>query len=65
MVTMRTVTEKDRQRRLEAVSYAQASIALEGFKLTDADKLHAERYINGEIELSEFVKPRGESIDGR
>lgn len=52
------ITDAERQRRKEAVNYAQASIGLEGFKLSAADELHAARFINGEIDLAEFVKPR-------
>lgn len=52
------ITEAERKRRKEAVDYARASVGLEGFKLNQADELHAERYINGEIDLSEFVKLR-------
>lgn len=63
--TTRAITDTERKLRLEAVSYARASVALEGFKLTSADERHAARFISGEIELSEFVKLRGEAIDGQ
>ena len=52
----RSITDKERNLRSEAVSYARASVALEGFQLTSADEQHAARFINGEIDLPEFVK---------
>lgn len=55
------IDEAERKRREEAVKYAQASVGLEGFTLSQADEEHARRFIDGEIELSEFVKLRSES----
>lgn len=51
------LTEAERARRLEAVAYARASIGLEGFTLSQADELHAKRFIAGDIELAAFVNP--------
>lgn len=45
-----------RQEREEAVNYARASVALEGFQLSPADEEHAQRFIRGEIDLAQFVK---------
>ncbi|MGO1602822.1 MULTISPECIES: antitoxin VbhA family protein [unclassified Halomonas] len=55
------ITDEEKQRRQEAVNYARASVGLEGFKLSEADEAHAQRYINGEIDLAEFVKVRNGS----
>jgi hypothetical protein len=33
-------------------------VGLEGFKLSQADKEHAARFVAGEIGLAEFVTPR-------
>ncbi len=63
--TTRAITDNERKLRSEAVSYARTSVALEGFKLTSADERHAARFINGEIDLQEFVKLRGTDIDGQ
>lgn len=53
-----TINAADRKRREEAVNYSRASVGLEGFKLSPADEAHAARFINGEIDLAEFVKRR-------
>lgn len=50
----------ERQRREEAVNYARASVGLEGFKISPEDEAHAQRFINGEISLEEFLKPAHE-----
>jgi hypothetical protein len=52
------LTEAERKRRREAVNYARASVGLKGFQLSSDDEKHAERYVNGEIGLSEFVEVR-------
>lgn len=54
------ISEEERQRRKEAVVYARASVGLEGFVVTAETEAHAERFINGEIDLAEFVRPHGE-----
>ncbi len=59
------ISEAERKRREEASNYARASVGLEGFKLSAADEAHAHRFINGEIELEEFVKPDSESANER
>jgi len=53
-----SITPEERRRRQKAVDYARASIGLEGFELSEADKAHAERFIRGEIDIKEFVKVR-------
>lgn len=45
----------DRERREDAVKAAIASIELEGFSISDEEKAHAQRFIDGEITVSEFV----------
>lgn len=54
------ITDKERQARQEAVDFARASVGLEGFELTEADELRGQRFINGEIDLADFVKPCNE-----
>lgn len=65
MSTTRAITETERKLRSEAVSHARASVALEGFTLTAADERYGARFIDGEMELSDFVKLRSESIEGQ
>ena len=50
-------TEDERRKRQEAVNYARASVGLEGFKPSEADEKRAARFVAGEIDLAEFVKP--------
>lgn len=56
--TAAPIPEDERRKRQEAVSYARASVGLEGFKPSQADEEHAARFIAGEIDLAEFVAPR-------
>ena len=51
------ITEAERRKRQEAVNYARASVGLEGFKPSEADQQKAARFVAGEIDLAEFVKP--------
>jgi len=52
------ISPDERKRREEAVRYARASVGLEGFIPDQIDEIHAQRFINGEIDLAEFVKVR-------
>ncbi len=47
--------EVDREKRLQAVKYARASIGLEGFTLSELDEQHAADYIDGRITLEQFI----------
>lgn len=53
--SFKRISAGERRRRQEAVRYAQASVGLEGFQLTDQVAALAQRFIDGEIELSEFM----------
>ncbi|WP_081089600.1 antitoxin VbhA family protein [Achromobacter xylosoxidans] len=57
----KTISDAERCRRQSAVNYARASVGLEGFSLSEADEAHAQRFINGEISLQEFVQPRADA----
>ena len=59
------ISAAERKRRENAVNYGRSSVGLEGFKLSKADEKHAQRFINGEIELADFVKVRNESVQER
>ena len=51
------ITEDERRKRQDAVSYARASVGLEGFKPSERYEQSAARFIAGEIDLDEFVNP--------
>lgn len=51
-----TISVAERERRQKAVDFAHASVGLEGFKLSDEAKKHAQRFVNGEIDLKEFIQ---------
>ena len=50
------IDSAERRRRQEATDFARASVGLEGFKLTKEDEEQTRRFVNGEIELAEFLK---------
>ena len=49
------ITEAERRKRQKAVSFARASVGLEGFKLSPECEAQAVRFINGEIEIAEVI----------
>jgi hypothetical protein len=53
---MSELSSSERRRREEAVNFARASIGLEGFKPSLEDEALAQRFIDGEIDLAEFVQ---------
>lgn len=53
---MPRIDPQERKRREDAVNYARASVGLEGFRLSEALEQHARRFINGEIDMTEFLK---------
>lgn len=58
----KTISDAERGRRRSAVNYARASVSLEGFSLSEADEAHAQRFIDGQISLQEFVQPRADAL---
>lgn len=54
------ISDAERARRQEAVNYARASMGLSGFKLSEEAERHSQRFIDGEIDLAEFVKVRSD-----
>jgi hypothetical protein len=54
------ITDVERTRREEAVKYARASFALEGFKPSTEDLIEEQRFIEGAIDLAEFIAIRRE-----
>ena len=49
------ISESEQSKRKETVSFANASVNLSGFEVTEGMKRLGERYISGEIDLDEFV----------
>lgn len=54
--TSNPISTADRRRREAAVNFARASVGLEGFKPSKESEANALRFINGEIELADFVR---------
>ncbi|WP_265685513.1 antitoxin VbhA family protein [Verminephrobacter eiseniae] len=50
------VSPAESRRREKAVNFARACVGLEGFKPSEEAQVNARRFINGEIDLSEFVQ---------
>lgn len=55
----KTISDAERDRRVAAVNDARASGGLAGFSLSGADEAHAQRFIDGEASLNEFVRLHG------
>jgi hypothetical protein len=49
------ISDEERARRLEAVKHARASVGLEGFIIPPEEEEHAQRYVDGEIDLDEYL----------
>lgn len=50
-----------RLKRQQAVDFGRASVGLSGFKISKEEEARAQRYIDGEITLKEFVGVPGKS----
>lgn len=50
----------ERLRRENAVSFARASVGLEGFKPSKEDEEQARQFIRGDIALADFIKVKAE-----
>jgi len=55
---MSRLSHEERRKREAAVRFADASIELEGFTLSDEARARADRFIAGEIDLGEFLQVR-------
>ena len=56
-----SVSVAERRRREKAVDFARASVGLEGFRPSKEEEAHARRFINGEIQLPEFVQVKAKA----
>jgi len=54
----KTIPSAEHDRRVAAINYARASVGFERFSLSAAEDEHAQRFINGGIDLEEFMQPR-------
>ena len=52
------VTDVERRRRQDAVNFSRASVGLEGFKPSEQEEAHAKRFVDGEIDLAEFLESK-------
>ena len=50
------ISPAEKRRREQAVSFARASVGLEGFKPSQAAEADAREFINGRVNIAEFVK---------
>lgn len=57
--------DAQRRKRQDAVDFARASVGLEGFRTSRDDDAIAKRFVNGEIDLSEFMKMPHEPVQER
>jgi hypothetical protein len=57
------ISSADMQRRRDAVNFARASVGLEGYRLSEDAEGKAREFINGTIDLHEFLemKPNAKS----
>jgi hypothetical protein len=53
--TAHKISEAEQSERKKAVAFANASIGLSGFEISEEMKHLGQRYITGEIDLNEFV----------
>lgn len=59
------ISAAERRRRESAASFARASVGLEGFKLSNEVEAQTRRFINGEIELAEFIQVKADAEPAR
>ena len=50
------LSDAERGKREDAVRFANASVGLEGFRVTPEAEARAQRFVNGEIDLAEFLQ---------
>lgn len=58
------LTQAESRRREQAVTFARASVGLEGFKPSEAAEAGARQFIKGNIKLAEFVQADEEQEHG-
>jgi hypothetical protein len=53
---MTNISNEERERRRKAVEFARASVGLEGMIPSAAELEHARHFIEGRIDLNEFLE---------
>ena len=56
LATKPAISAQERRRRAEAVRFADASMALEGFTVSAEAQVSADRFIAGEIDIADFLR---------
>lgn len=56
-----TISAAERLRRESAVNFACASVGLDGFNPSKEIEAQARKFINGEIQLAEFIQVTAET----
>jgi hypothetical protein len=56
------ISDAERHRRQRSCEFAQATIELEGFEVSEEDQILARRFINGQVDIEEIIKLAKEPI---
>jgi hypothetical protein len=64
-VPVDVIPDPERSRREKAVNFANASIGLEGFKVSKEDEALARNFINGEIGIADILEAAREQARKR
>jgi hypothetical protein len=59
------ISAAERRLRKAAVVHAHASVELEGFIIPPAEKEHAQRYVDGLIDLDEYLSAPSRTVRDR
>jgi Antitoxin VbhA len=54
--TRPVLSAEERRKREDAVRFANASVGLEGFRVTPEAEARAQRFVSGEIDLAQFLQ---------
>lgn len=52
---LNSISDEERKQRQDALNYAIASSALEGVEMSNDDMQRALSFVNGEMDLDEFI----------
>jgi len=64
MAALSNIDDEERRTRQRAVEYAQASVRLEGFEVSEAAQILAQRFIDCEITLDDYLNAPYEGDNG-
>jgi hypothetical protein len=60
-----SISEEEIMHRKEAWIFARANIGLEGYVPSEGDEARAQRFINGDISLEEYVEVDSSDLKGK